>query len=305
MVPPKKPPATRKNAPGRARTAVPPSATPSLQREDKTVVVRREAKAAFERILSEWRELGKLDVGALRRIVEEYVLLVPADPSQVPPDLRVTGEYALAHHLNMLGYCLQVGKAMGIGGEDLRHLGLAALVHDFGKEIPQNHPQRDELVRLDDHCSTGYQLLISLAPDFPRPAAEAVRDHHERVDGRGPLKKTRFSEIAAIVALVDTFDSRITPHPFRGGMSPHTAFTLTVNLGRLFPKPVVDAFCSAIVPYPLGTPVFLIDGRTGQVLEPNPENSTAPVVLVDGQPEDLRDNPRSRVVDLVRGALPL
>lgn len=300
MVPPKKPLASRKPA-GKAA----PAPAPPPQREDRTIAVRREAKTAYERILSEWRELGKLDVAGLRRIVEEYVLLVPADASQPPPDLRVTGEYALAHHLNMLGYSLQVGKAMGIGGEELRHLGLAALVHDIGKEIPQTHPQRDDLVRLDDHCATGFQLLISLAPDFPRAAAEAVRDHHERIDGRGPLKKTKISEIAAIVALVDTFDSRITPHPFRGGMSPHTAFTLTVNLGRLFPKEVVDAFCAAIVPYPLGSPVFLIDGRKGEVLELNPENSTAPVVLVDGQTEDLRDNPKSRVVDLVRGALPL
>lgn len=300
MVPPRKSLARK-----RATPAAPAAQAPAAPREDKSIGVRREAKAAFERVLSEWRELGKLDVPALRRIVEEFVLLVPAGATQQPPDLRVTGEYALAHHLNTLGYCLGVGKAMGIGGEELRHLGLAALVHDFGKEAPANHPQRDELIRLDDHCSTGFQLLISLAPDFPRPAAEAVRDHHERIDGRGPLKKTKFSEISAIVALVDTFDSRITPHPFRGGMSPHTAFTLTVNLGRLFPKEVVDAFCAAIVPYPLGSPVFLVDGRKGEVLELNPDNSTAPIVLVDGQTEDLRNNPGSRVADLVRSVLPL
>ncbi len=296
MVPPRKSRAPKKK--------IPPPVTPGPPPAGRSVAVRHEAKATYERILAEWRQLGKLDVAALRRIVEEFVLLVPGGPVQPPPDLRVTGEYALAHHLNMLGYCLQVGKAMGIGGEELRHLGLAALVHDFGKEIPENHPQRDDLIRLDEHCTTGFEFLTSLAPDFPLAAAEAVRDHHERIDGRGPLARTRFSEIAAIVGVVDTFDSRITPHPFRGGMSPHTAFTLTVNLGRFFPREVVDAFCAAIVPYPLGTPVFLVDGRKGEVVELNPENATAPVVLVDGRVEDLRDNPGSRVADLVRGVLP-
>ncbi|MBM3273848.1 MAG: HD domain-containing protein [Candidatus Sericytochromatia bacterium] len=295
----------KKATPLKKKKAAGAAPAQEARREDPSYATRREVKEAFGRILDEWRELGKLDVGALRRLVEEFVLLVPADSKQPPPDLRVSGEYALAHPINMLGHCLQVGKQMGIGGQDLRHLGMAALVHDFGKEIPETHPEREELKRLDEHCATGYKLLTELAPDFPRPAAEAVRDHHERIDGRGVLKKTKFSELAAIVGLCDVYDARVTHHPFRGATSPHVAFTLTLNVASLFPKQVADAFCAAIVPYPLGAPVFLVDGRKGEVVEINPENATTPIVLVDGEREDLRDNPKSRVADLIRSALPL
>lgn len=274
-------------------------------KDDGRTRVRKEAKLVFERVFGEWKELGKIDVAALRGIVEEFVLLVPGDPKTTPPDLRVTGAYEIAHPINVLGYSLQVGKAMGIGGETLRHLGLAALLHDFGKDVPENHPDSDRLKKADDHCGTGFKLLGDLAPTLPKPVLEAIRDHHERVDGGGVQKKTKFSEIAAIVALIDTYDARITPHWFRGAMSPHVAYTLTLNTGSRFPKEVVDAFAESIVPYPLGTPVFLIDGRRGEVLEVDPENSTTPIVLIAGEREDLRDDPNNRIADIVRSPLPV
>ncbi|MBM3269084.1 MAG: HD domain-containing protein [Candidatus Sericytochromatia bacterium] len=295
-------PNPRKPAAGSARKQAAP---PPPAREERSLAVRREAKAAFERVLSEWRELGKLDLPAVRRIVEEYVLLVPGDAKQAPPDLRVTGEYALAHPLNMLGYCLQVGKAMGYSGNDLRALGAAALLHDFGKEIPESHPDREALARLDDHCRTGNRLLVELCPGMPREVAEAVRDHHERTDGRGPMGSKKASDLAAIIAMCDVFDSRVTHHPFRGATSPHVSFRLTVNQGAGFPREVVDAFCAAIVPYPLGAPVFLVDGRRGEVVEVDPDNATTPIVLIDGERADLREDPGNRVCDLVRGALPI
>lgn len=283
------------------KTAASKPATPS----EGVAGLKRESLATFGRVLDQWRELAKLDVAALRGIVEEMVLTVPAD-SRVPcADLRVSGPYAVAHGVNMLGYAVMVGKALGIGGPDLRVLGMAALLHDIGKneEIPVPFADRPARVREDEHCMTGYRLLEELVPDLPKEVREAVRDHHERLDGSGVLKRTRVGELAYVVGICDLYDARVTPHWFRGSCSPHEAYRIVVNQFNRFPTEIANAFATAVLPYPPGSQVFLMDGRVGEVVEVNPDNSTEPKILVGGRMENLQDS-RCRVLDLARDGSP-
>jgi len=92
---------------------------------------------------------------------------------------------------------------------------LGALLHDLGKiGVPEavllkEESQRDEAeaALFREHPALGRRILEPI--DSLLPAAEIVRDHHERVDGSGyprGLAGEEFDEAAELVALADRLD---------------------------------------------------------------------------------------------------
>jgi HD-GYP domain-containing protein (c-di-GMP phosphodiesterase class II) len=124
---------------------------------------------------------------------------------------------------------------MGWDGEQLQALEIAALVHDVGKiSVPAEvltKPGKltaDEFAHIIVHPETGYQILKDIP--FHWPIAEAVRQHHERLDGSGyprGLKGDEILPMARIVAVADMLDAMVSTRPYR------TALPLEVALGEL------------------------------------------------------------------------
>ena len=83
-----------------------------------------------------------------------------------------------------------------------------------------------ELVKT--HAERGFEVLRTV--EFPWPVAEAVRQHHERLDGSGYPRGLKGEEIlleARIVAVADAVEAMLSPRPHR------PALTLTACLDEL------------------------------------------------------------------------
>lgn len=127
------------------------------------------------------------------------------------------------HEKRVAELAAAIGAELGLKGERLEGLKLAALIHDIGKiQLPAEILMRPrklseeefELVQL--HAENGYQILKNVA--FPWPLAEIVRQHHEDFDGGGYPRGLTGEQIlleARILRVADSMEAMLSHRPFR------------------------------------------------------------------------------------------
>ena len=99
--------------------------------------------------------------------------------------------YTEGHTRRVALLAVQVGDALGLPPGRLRDLAIGALLHDVGKlSVPDSILQKpaqlsdDEYAVIRQHPSRGAELVEDLG-GFSPLVVRLVRDHHERLDGRG------------------------------------------------------------------------------------------------------------------------
>lgn len=129
---------------------------------------------------------------------------------------------------------MRVGVRAGLEPENLRALGLGALLHDIGKlDAPIEILQKpgaltdEEFDRMKAHTIWGADLLRGVP--LLAPAADLVRWHHERADGGGypdGLGASRIPLEATIISVCDAWDAMTFSRPYRQGMAPEAALDI-------------------------------------------------------------------------------
>jgi putative nucleotidyltransferase with HDIG domain len=140
--------------------------------------------------------------------------------------------YTRAHSGRVSRLSVEVGQKIGLSPEECELARLAGLLHDIGKlEIPTSilnkpgplDPDEADLVRT--HPTVGAALV---SPYIGADVVNAVRHHHERVDGAGypdGVDGDALPLIARLVPVVDTYDALISDRAYRPGRSREEAFT--------------------------------------------------------------------------------
>jgi diguanylate cyclase (GGDEF)-like protein len=150
---------------------------------------------------------------------------------------------------------IAVGNRLGLEGEHLDHVRLAARLHDVGKvAIPDaiiNKPgplDDEEWAFMRRHTLIG-ERIIAAAPALAA-VAKLVRASHERWDGRGYPDRVAGEDIplgARIVAVCDAFDAIVADRPYRRGRSAAEALAeLRRCAGTQFDPAAVDAFAAVL-----------------------------------------------------------
>lgn len=199
------------------------------------------------------------------------------------------GDRASSHSLNVTVVSMLLGRAMGLGEQELRDVGLGALLHDLGKtELPDRVRWKDELSTsaelqfYQEHVAHGVSLArkMKLSPQ----ATLIVAQHHEQADGRGfpqRLPGERISPLARIVALVNRYDNLCNPLNPAKGLTPHEALSLIfAQMKARFDALTLSAFIKMMGVYPPGSVVELTDGRFALVVSVNSARPLKPRVIV-------------------------
>jgi len=143
-----------------------------------------------------------------------------------------------------------IGTAMGLPGHTVRGLRVIGQLIDVGMlHIPREILWRPaplgaaefELVRT--HADRGHETLRRI--DFPWPVAEAVRQHHERLDGSGYPRGLKGDQIlleSRIVAVADAVEAMLSARPQRPALSMAACLDeLQAQAGRRYDAAVVRA----------------------------------------------------------------
>ena len=158
--------------------------------------------------------------------------------------------YTAGHQKRVADLACAIGQLLELSENQIDGLRMAGLVHDFGKihvpsEILSNPGQLSaaEFAIVRTHPLVGYDILKTI--DFPWPVAQAVLQHHERLDGSGYPAGASGEEIiteARILAVADTLEAIASHRPYRPSLGLSKAFNeLRDNSGSRYDPVVVDA----------------------------------------------------------------
>ena len=155
------------------------------------------------------------------------------------------------HSTRVTRYSLEIAKAMGCGGEDLKNIALGAFLHDFGKIgisdavlLKPGKLTSEETEIMRQHVRIGYDMVNGIS--FLSGAAQILLAHQERYDGTGYPRGAAGNQIplgARIFAVADTLDAMTSDRPYRSALSFKDAREEIVRCsGSQFDPDVVQAF---------------------------------------------------------------
>jgi len=155
--------------------------------------------------------------------------------------LESKDQYTRFHSHSVAMWSRMLGRKLGLGEEELIRLGLAAVLHDFGKiAVPEailNSPKRltdDEFAVIKQHPGVARDLLSSLEP--LSDLMPAILHHHERWDGKGyPLgiSGDAIPLWARIIACADSYDTMAGRRTYKDPF-PRERIVLEFEKGRGF-----------------------------------------------------------------------
>jgi HD-GYP domain-containing protein (c-di-GMP phosphodiesterase class II) len=143
-----------------------------------------------------------------------------------------------------------IGTALGLPGHSVRGLRVMGQLIDVGMlQIPREILWRPgplgaaEFELVKTHAERGHEILSRI--EFPWPVAEAVGQHHERLDGSGYPRGLKGEEIlleARILAVADAAEAMLAQRPQRTTLTLGACLEeLQSQAGRRYDARVVKA----------------------------------------------------------------
>lgn len=222
---------------GRARrTAAAEAAARSDAGGESILDAERSLESLFEGMLS--------DAPVSMKGVSETAAGVLANVQAVGADawlasVRKHHEATFQHCLLVTGVAASFARGAKLGGGQAAALMNAALLHDVGKAVIPRHildkpgkltPEEFDAVKL--HPSAGFDYLSKHGSVSPI-VLDAVRHHHEALDGSGYPDKLRGEQIAPltrILTVCDIFAALVETRPYKETRTPQEAITMLVDM---------------------------------------------------------------------------
>lgn len=193
------------------------------------------------------------------------------------------------HAMNVMVLSLLIGKSIGMAEDEMRNLGLGAMLHDVGlAEIPsrvKRNPNRSASEELfyRTHIGLGLQAVAPIK-NLPVSVKNVIACHHESWDGKGypnGLAGGKIPRLARIVAIANRYDNLCNPQEPQNARTPAEAVAYMFKKeGGAHDPEILAAFVKALGVYPPGTFVTLNDGSYGLVIESNSQDLLRPLLML-------------------------
>jgi HD-GYP domain-containing protein (c-di-GMP phosphodiesterase class II) len=294
------------------------SANYNLQKHLERVERNRESSVFVDNLMRNALHGRNIDVSQVTRLTATYMAEMTGDmDSSIASMVDTVRQDEISDHcvkMSLLGMAL--GVEMLLDAPNIRNLGLAGLVHDWGMvRIPpevRNSTRMltaEERYHITKHPMHTLRLLEKLA-GVPGVVPVVAYQVHESPNGHGyPQGRTRdrIHIMARILSVADRYDALVSPRPFRPPLTPYAAMECLLRqaaAGDVDPE-VVRALLMVQSLFPIGSYVVLGDGTTARVLRRNDNHFSHPIVRVvkDSQGKDVPENSALAIIDLKAAGL--
>ncbi len=158
--------------------------------------------------------------------------------------------YTAGHQERVSRLACAIAEQMGLPEAQIEGIRVAGTLHDIGKMyVPAEILNKPgaladvEMALVRVHSEAGYDIVKGI--EFPWPVAQAILQHHERLDGSGYPAGLAGEDIileARILGVADVVEAMSSPRPFRRALSmDETLEEISRNRGVLYDPRVVDA----------------------------------------------------------------
>jgi HD-GYP domain-containing protein (c-di-GMP phosphodiesterase class II) len=217
-------------------------------------------------------------------------------------------EFTYAHAVNVTMVAVTIGHFLGLERRALADLGVAALLHDVGKNAVANAIKNsieeftpEEKTAAERHPIEGVKILAQ-ATSMNLSSLRCMRaslEHHLGLEGRGypKLRDWSPSVLSQVISVADCYVSLQTYRSRHGAnVTPYQALGMVLGpLRAHFEPALLWALTQAVGFYPPGQLVELDDGRIAVVLRPNRDDLAKPHLRVVARLDRRRMAPEERV----------
>lgn len=222
--------------------------------------------------------------------------------------LKKTDEYTYAHSVNVTIFAVAFASFLGMPEERLHNVGLAGLLHDYGKALIPNEIltaprsltfQEFEIMR--SHVALGIEKIKQFS-SVDQEAIEGIAQHHEKHNGTGypcRLSGKQIGVFGRILSLSDVYDALSSKRVYKDALPPNKALGMMYKMrGQAWAPRYVERFIKMVGIFPVGTAVELSNEHRGIVCRSNPNFPAQPCVLVAQDPSGREIQPQ--FIDLTR-----
>jgi len=254
--------------------------------------VFQESVGSVRSLLEDVREGKSVDLARAQYMIEKIdeALLKPDSGLSHLASVRDYDQFTYNHSVNVCIMAMAWARAMSLGTQTIRDVGIAAFLHDTGKMvIPSSVLEKAEGLSADEwrilrqHAPLGAEILID-SPGIPHVAISTAFGHHIHYNHSGyPRVSDRYtlSPITQIVTIVDVYEAITAKRPYKKGIPPERAVSHLLRwAGEKFHAELVRSFITYIGVYPLGTLVKLASGKVGLVVEGNEHDPIRPKLRI-------------------------
>jgi putative nucleotidyltransferase with HDIG domain len=164
--------------------------------------------------------------------------------------LEMRDPYTAGHQHRVAELTTAIAREIGWGDDHIEQLRMAAAIHDIGKiNVPSDllsKPGRlnvTEFNLIKTHAQGGYEIVKNM--EFPPSVAQAILQHHERLDGSGypnGLKGDSISQEARVISVADVVEAMASHRPYRPALGLDAALAeIAAGSVKLFDPEVVDS----------------------------------------------------------------
>ncbi|MHB8895526.1 MAG: HD-GYP domain-containing protein [Candidatus Geothermincolia bacterium] len=206
--------------------------------------VNRALEEARERQARRRAEEGlRQTLAKLQRVLDQTV-------SALASVTEIRDPYTAGHQRRVSMLASAIAREFGLPRDMVEGIHVAGALHDIGKmAVPAEILTKPtklvdvEFALVKAHSAAGYEILKDI--DFPWPVAQAVYQHHERMDGSGYPRGLEAKDIipeAKILAVADVVEAMASHRPYRPAHGIDTALKeIIYGRGKLYDREVADA----------------------------------------------------------------
>ncbi|HBD09379.1 MAG TPA: hypothetical protein DCZ69_14070 [Syntrophobacteraceae bacterium] len=276
-----------------SQTSANGQSTVSFEEEiQQALEVRSKTKQVVEHMMEDARIGNSIDSAEAREAVEGIMDSITRNREALIclTQLKNRDEYTSIHSMNVSILCIAFARHLGLKEEQIRAIGVGALLHDLGKmRVPMeilNKPGRltpEEFEIMKGHVTLGADFLKNTPGISPR-SFRVLLEHHERYKGGGypkGLHEDQISLVGQLAAIVDVYDAITSDRVYHNHLHPHDAIKRMYEWSEKdFNRALLEKFIRCVGIYPMGSLVEINGTDIGFILSSNATSALKPDVLL-------------------------
>lgn len=214
---------------------------------------------------------------------------------RISPSIKARSKnFLVVHSMRSTVLAITIGFELHLPLTKLIELGITCILHEIGMlRLPPQLYMTDRPLSAAEKAQITmhplYSLNILKEQNFPLPIQLGALEHHEKENGNGyprHLTGDKISEYAKIISVACSFEAITAPRVYKTERTTFDAMVeLLHNPNNQYDGKVIKALLFSLSLFPVGSYVYLNNGKIGLITDVTPNNPKNPIVQLVNERE--------------------